>query len=446
MVTPELYNDMRYAVIGDLLLMDDCGPLLEELREDLFGGEPWISLYRGIRDQYGGTGKIDILLLRDRLGDSGHEQLVRAMETTPSAANWKGHAAALREAKRIRDLQALGLAVCNSFDGEEIGRTVGQMNDLLTPPQGTRILSAAEGAVQFYGRQKEVKPEYLSFGLPELDRHLFAEKGDFIVVGGYPSAGKTLLCLQFAVGFARKYRVGFFSLETHPQKLVDRLMAHLSGVELPKIKRREIGKEDVGKLTSAAGELSKLSLDFIAAAGMTVYDIRTITQSKRYEIIFVDYLQLVSDPASNRYEAVTAISQGLHTMAQAGGVSVIALAQLRRPEKERGKLKPPTMADFRESGQIEQDADVALLMWVSDPDDNRSSRVLKIAKNKEGERSRMELDFDGATQTLRPHQETRGEHYTRINREIREAGKGAPPPGQISFKEVEEDEKEELPF
>ena len=443
MISPELYSDMRYAVIGDLLLMDDCGPLLERLREDLFAAEPWVSLYRGIRELYSG-GKVDLLLLRERVGDRGLEELKRAMELTPTANNWAAHAAALHEAKRVRDLQALGLQVAGCYDTDEIGQTVGQMGDLLAPPQGTRILSAPDAAIQFWGRQtKEAAPEYLSFGLPELDRNLYAEKGDFIVIGGYPSAGKTLLSLQFAARFAQAKRVGYFTLETSPQKLTDRLMAHLSAVELPKIKRRELTDEDQRKIGRAAGEMSKLRLDFVAASGMTVYDIRTVTQSKRYELIFVDYLQLVSDPANNRYEAVTAISQGLHTLAQSNGVTVIALAQLRRPEKERGKLKPPTMADFRESGQIEQDADIALLMWTSDPDDNRSSRVLKIAKNKEGERARMELDFDGATQTFRPHQETRGEHYNRIHKEIREAGKRTAEDGQITFEEVKD---EELPF
>ena len=97
-------------------------------------------------------------------------------------------------------------------------------------------------------------------------------------------------------------------------------------------------------------------------------------------------------------------------MARVNSVTVIALAQLARPDKTQGKPQPPTMSSFRESGQIEQDADIAFLLWPADPNDNSSDRVFKIGKNKEGERMKMDMIFDGKTQTLRPRPETKGEH------------------------------------
>ena len=176
---------------------------------------------------------------------------------------------------------------------------------------------------------------------------------------------------------------------------------------------------------------------------MTVRDIQAVALNKRYQVILVDYLQLVTDNGKGRYEQVTNISQGLHTLAQANGITVIALAQLRRPEKENGKPKPPTMADFRESGQIEQDADIAMLLWPSDPNDNRSRRVLKIGKNKEGERLKLELDFDGATQTMKVAEPTPGEQYRELHRKIRQAGKANS--GQVTFTELK-DSDDDLPF
>ena len=108
----------------------------------------------------------------------------------------------------------------------------------------------------------------------------------------------------------------------------------------------------------------------------------------------MDYLQIVtSHEGRSLYEQVTAVSKGLHTLAGSKRIAVIALAQLSRPEKVKGKAAPPTMASFRESGQIEQDADVAMILYPSDPNDNRSARVLKIAKNKEGERGKIDLAF-----------------------------------------------------
>ena len=95
------------------------------------------------------------------------------------------------------------------------------------------------------------------------------------------------------------------------------------------------------------------------------------------------------------------------------------------------------MASFRESGQIEQDADVAFILYPSDPDDNASSRILKVAKNKEGEKAKIELDFDGATQTMRVHEKTRGEHYREVHKAIAAAGKGCA--GQVKFTEIRND-------
>ena len=170
---------------------------------------------------------------------------------------------------------------------------------------------------------------------------------------------------------------------------------------------------------------------------MTVRDIQALTLNQRFEVIVVDYLQLVVDHGKGSYEQVTNISKGLHTLAQSNGVAVIALAQLSRPEKEKGKPQPPSMHSFRDSGQIEQDADVAFLLWPSDPNDNRSERVLKVAKNKEGERLKLDLTFDGACQTLTPREPTPGEKYRKLHREIREAAKaGKRDPDQVEFTEL----------
>lgn len=155
---------------------------------------------------------------------------------------------------------------------------------------------------------------------------------------------------------------------------------------------------------------------------MTVRDIQTLSLSRKYQVIFVDYLQLITAPGKQpRYEQVTQISQELHTLGRAHGVAVIALAQLKRPDKDKGKPVPPSMSDFRESGQIEQDADSALIIYPSDPNDYRSDRILYIAKNKEGTRDRYPLEFDGAVQTLRE----RSKSYSETQGDIRRAAKAA---------------------
>ena len=240
---------------------------------------------------------------------------------------------------------------------------------------------------------------------------------------------------------AEKYRVGFFSLETSPAKLSDRIISHMAQVPLSQIKTRKLGQSDWTALSRACARLYELQLDLIDAGGMTVRDIRAVTLNKRYDVIFVDYLQLVNARGKNRYEEVTSISLGLHELARTGHIAVIALAQLSRPEQVKEnkngvvKFVQPTMSSFRESGQIEQDADVALLLYPSNPNDNGGSRLLKIGKNKEGERDRIELDFDGATQTLRP-----------IKTEAKKPKPREQVPGQGTLEELDAEDTGPLPF
>ena len=141
---------------------------------------------------------------------------------------------------------------------------------------------------------------------------------------------------------------------------------------------------------------------------------------------------------SDRYAQVTAASQGLRTFAQSTNTAVVALAQLSRPEKSRdkaGKPIPPSMHSFRESGQLEQDADVAFLVYPSNPEDNTSNRVFKVGKNKEGPRPRVELVFHGDTQTMA---ELETDHsvaaqMSNIGRAVKQANRRN---GQIQFQEV----------
>ena len=141
---------------------------------------------------------------------------------------------------------------------------------------------------------------------------------------------------------------------------------------------------------------------------MTVQDIRAHSLSKRYDVIFIDYLQKIKSDITGRasadqFQVVSKISSDLQQFGRQTGTPVIALSQLSRPEKTKGgKIPPPTLSALRSSGQIEQDADVVMLLYREEPDNSRSRRILNIAKNKEGEANiALMLTFDGQTQTFR---------------------------------------------
>lgn len=354
----------------------------------------------------------------------------------------------LLQASKMRFVRELG-GKLSTADSETVATAImDKLNGAFATRRQLEDTDIQDAILSFVEDQSsQEKPEYLTWGFEKMNEKIFSELGDFVVIGGYPSAGKTLLSLQIALHMAKTYRVGYFSLETSPKKLTDRIMASQARIPLAKIKRRDLSALEWDAVQAAGRDISQRSLRLIRASGMTVADIRAQVLQRKYQVIFVDYLQLVQAKGAGRYEQVTSISMGLHTMAQELGVAVIALAQLSRPEKGQGPLKPPNMTSFRESGQIEQDADVAMLLYPNDPDDNGSPRVLKISKNKEGGKFAMDLAFDGQTQTLTPLEK---KHHSEVGNQMRNEGMKArartrSQTAMPGFKEITVAD-EELPF
>ena len=432
------------AIVGGLLLWPEyTGEVVSALSPEHFSSPIAKRAFEAVSSLFFKDAPIDAVTVANEANLEYELVAQDLMRCATAGSNLSYYCDLLKEQTQLLRIQAEARAIAFSETIQEARAGLNQLNGLMVSRKEVEILSAADAASTCCIFQEGEKPEYLPWGIPALDKALYAELGDFIVVGGYPSAGKTLLSLQFALTLSEKYRVGYFSLETSTRKLSDRVMSHLAKVPLAKIKQRDLNEADVAAMVEAAKTLSTRMLDYIDAGGMTVRDIQAVALNMRYQVVFVDYLQLVADSGRGRYEQVTSISQGLHTLARANGITVIALAQLRRAEKENGKPKPPTMSDFRESGQIEQDADVAMLLWPADPNDNQSGRVLKVGKNKEGDRLKLELDFDGATQTLSPHVPTQGERFREVQSHIRKAAREAN--RQVTMSDLEDPDKD-LPF
>lgn len=439
----EWLSQTEYAVIGALLIdQSGIGEVVEKLKPDALSIKPLRDVYEAIVKLHFDSSPISAASVLNAVGSDYEPIIKQAVEFAPFArSDVPFYAGVLMEQSRLGRIKATAAELAASETMEAANASMGALNGLMVTRSAVRAVSAEDAATEFCSRMTAT-PEYLAWGVPAIDGKVFAERGDLILLGGYPSAGKTLLAVQFALCLSNTYRVGFFSLETSARKLTDRVMSHMSQVPLLKIKRRDLNDADWEAIAAASADLSKLQFSIIEASGMSVHDIQAVSLNQRFDIIFVDYLQLINEKGKDRYETVTNISQRLHTFSQSSGVAVIALSQLSRPEKQTGKPKPPTMASFRESGQIEQDADVAFILYPSDPDDNYSTRILKIAKNKEGEKAKIEFDFDGATQTMRVHELTKGEKYREVRKAIAEAGKNCV--GQVKFAEIKESGN--LPF
>lgn len=396
------FDQMQYAVVGALLKDPNLvGETLTKLHPSDFRCMGARGLYEAIGSLHFEGAPINQYTILDRAGEDYRDALVEAFQYASGDAEY--YIGQVQEKSRLCSLKSVAEQIASADDLDAADRLISKMNELCAERSRIEILNASDAARDFVNSQAAPPPKYFEWGMAELDRKLYVEKGDYVVVGGFPSAGKTLLSMQFAKTLADTYRVGYFSFETSPKKLVDRMMAHIGRIPLSAIKNHKLTEEQWGAAAMAATVLAQKKLEFVPAAGLSVRDMKALALSRRYDVIFVDYLQIVATKASSRYEEVTNISKDLHTLAQANGITVIALAQLSRPDKTvDGKMRPPSMSSFRESGQIEQDADVALLLWPSDPNDNRSTRMLKCGKNKDGERFILELAFDGAMQTMMP--------------------------------------------
>lgn len=408
-------RELEVAVIGSMLLDDKCiGPVLPELDEEDFCHGPYRHLFATMKSMFLAGKPVDPKTVCGYLRDDSRQMvdlMQQCMEVTPTAANAVYYARDLRtESRRLRR-QELGYQLSQEEDPEKQDKLIDRLNALTVDKRGSCAVPLSELFRDFTARMRDkTPPKYLSWGMETLDKQLYAELGDLIVLGGHASSGKTLLSLLFALHQAKEYRVGYYSLETSAQKIADRLVSAHAPVPLSDIKRHTLTAPDWVATAELVRREEQTSFEYINAAGMTVPDISAMALSRRHQVVYVDYLQKLQARGQNRFELVTSVSSDLQRMAKAHGIAVVALSQLSRAQKTKsGAWIPPSMSDFRESGQIEQDADVAMLLWPEDMNDYRSNRVLKIGKNKEGTKADLTLEFDGLHQTMReaPKDESR---------------------------------------
>ena len=395
--------DAQVSAIGSVLLQPELIPrLLSELRETDFDGA-FRELYTAIRELYHRGAPLDPVTLTDQAGQQHRELILQILELTPSAANFAAYAEIVRKEARIQSVRSLAAELRTAASLEDMQALHDRIGDLLAGSNRRTVLTMAELMADFVRRKTEGET-YITTGMSCLDGWIYLSPGDLTVIAGQPSRGKTALALQMAVNQSRERRVGFFSLETSAGKVADRLVTMYSGVSFGSIKRAKLdpGEWDaVGQATSHLAGDGGYQLEVIEAAGMTVDEIFAVAKARKHEIIYVDYLQIISGSGSSRYEVVTNISARLHTLAQQHKILTVALSQLNRGSTQ-GKTEEPFMSDLRESGQIEQDADAILMIYCKDKDKTDGDRILKIAKNKEGETNKVLLHWDGKAQRLTP--------------------------------------------
>lgn len=394
-VSAQDWLDAQHGVLGSVLISPELAPqVLAETSEQDYSGQ-CLAVYQAIRHLFSAGQPIDVVTIRDCLGADSSKFLLQLMEITPTAANYKTYIALCRKQSRISRIQSIAMRMMDAESLEQIQQCLEQAAAISAGEQGIRAIPIREAFLRFVDRRlAEKKPEYISWPIRDMDKLLYVEPGDFVILGGKPSAGKTAFALQCAWHMAESKRVGFFSLETGEEKLADRQFSSAAEIPLENIKLNALSEAHWDSVRQIDAATIRRNLDYIPVHNVSVADLHAFSAAKGYDVIFVDYIQLLKGHGASRYEEVTNLSIDLHRFSRATGCCVIGLSQLSR----QGGDAAPDMSALRESGQLEQDADAVLLLYLEKPDDPKSRRILKCAKNKEGERFRTLLDFDGKYQ------------------------------------------------
>lgn len=408
------------AVLGAMLIEPKVIPaVLQKVTEEDFTDATCRNIFNAFVKLLAASKHIDAVTVLGVLGGEYRQYLSGLMDITPTVAGWESYAEQMHaDAKMFRARKILNDFAFLSTP-EEMQQAISKAASVFSGKSENVVplSKALIGAMEDLDR----KPEYLEFGISALDHgRLWAEHGDFIIIGARPSVGKTAFALQIAKQLARKDRVGFFTLETEPRKLATRWIAQSALINMTHLKNRQMSVGEYTAMAQANSQDSKYcNLDFVKAAGMTTDQIIAETIAGQYNVIVIDYIQLIRGRGErDENQRIANISMTLHTFAQQNGIAVIALSQLSRAGQNGGG-----MATLRGSGQLEQDADIVLMLELINPDDTDSDRTLSIEKNKEGRRGHCTLRFAGQYQHFEyvpPNKRQLEEEQRRANLESQE--------------------------
>ena len=392
------------TVLGALMISPDevSGMVFQEAVPAMFGDPAMRHIFEASRELFNEGRPIDPMTVVARAGKEYYELIQTAMEMTPTAANTQSYLHILRDEARLSALQGAAMAILNAKKVEDAIAGYERMGQLLGETETDDGMTMSEMISAYIDRMNDPRPvDYLKFGIEKLDRVLAISPGTFVIIGADSSSGKTALALQFAVHIARTgKRVGFFSLETPEAPLQNRIMAELqvAGIPMPSSQHKKVTDEDMMRAMEAGIRSENLQLRFFRKDD-TLEKIRAKTIRHRFEVIFIDYVQLINSPGEERWQVVTKISMALHRLAQELGVTIVGLSQIT-PEKGR-RDRSITVDDLRESKQLKQDAEIILLLNKSDEeDDDDSIRILDVGKNKDGWKPSIKLKFDAEHMTF----------------------------------------------
>ena len=450
--------DAETAVIGSLMIDADhvAGPIFHRLRPDDFGNQERRNVFKAAQKLWLDQRPLDPVTVLAEAGKDYEKLIYDCMMATPTATNAEEYAKIVETEAQLRRLRDVGMRMSLHMDDLDTARKLlSEAEGLLSTQRKDRSRTYREMLEDFLDRQNDTKPlDYLDWGIEELNRNVKISHGRFVILGAQSSVGKTALALQLAYNIGKSgKRVGFFSYETSLEDAEDRLFANTASVDLARTKTKNLNYMDIEELMREGNYADSINLTVEDSGSWTIDELRAITLAKRYEVIFIDYVQIIpGDSRKPRWEVVTETSMALHRMAQNLGVTVIALSQVTAPEKDsKGRRRALTKEDLREAQQLGNDAEAVLLMDLTILGNYDSERELRIDKNKDGGRGRIYLKFDPAHMRFTPCEKPEHlkkkefrEEMARVAKENKEQRKAELT--QMGFEDLGRGKDGELPF
>ena len=421
--------DAEKALLGSIMLRESSlHDVIEKIRPEMFYAHKHSKIYEGMLALFSDGTAIDLLSLSDKLeeresltniGDS--EYLAEIVNSVPSASNIEHYADIVYKKFMLRqlitaggDITQLGYEESGDIDDvlDEAEKRLYDITDEGNNNSFVAISSELEGAFERIEKLSENGDELrgVPTGFPKLDSKLSGlQPSDLVILAARPSMGKTSLALDIARQAAVKHdrSVCVFSLEMSSQQLVDRMLAAQSRVDAWKLRTGKVRTDaEFSKLRDALGELSKAPIFIDDKPGNNIIRMRSVARRLKREgnldLIVVDYLQLMmptgrAKNSDSMVFQITEISRSLKMLAKEMNVPVLALSQLSRAVEQRRDR--PRLSDLRDSGSIEQDADVVMFIHNDDKykdneaDHNNITEIL-IEKHRNGPTGKVDLYFD----------------------------------------------------
>lgn len=425
--------EAEQAVLGSVLIDPSClNEIAVQMKTEYFYIPQHREIFSAMSAMYELSQTIDFVSLLEKLKSDGvydesggKEYLTQLVQTVPSAANVLTYVAIIRERYYARSLMTAAQDIIKDINENELdaGRLIDNAEQrIFEIRQGreisglTHIKSVIEN--ETYDRlskmaDPETRADYIGIpcGIGELDKMITGlNKSDLIILGARPGMGKTSFALNILRNVAMNTgkTVCFFSLEMTRDQLAQRMLSSEAGIKSEKLRTGELDDSEWTRLAQAGDALSKANIYFDETSSITVPEMKAkLRRMKQVDLVIVDYLGLMKSarPTENRVQEVSEITRNLKIMAKDLKVPVIACAQLSRGTETKGKSHRPALSDLRESGSIEQDADIVLFLYRESyydnekaDDEDRSDETRAeciVAKNRHGEIGTVDLHWDG---------------------------------------------------